>query len=173
MSVFRFLPKHLKRRASRFRPKSFPDHYAYAAFFDVRAKLFDGDDMMVLEYPDRATQELLFRHAVEKFDLRDKKIIDLGCGLGYLKKYLDESVLGYRVGPDPEEYMKRLLREFFRINRVGIAFTHLAPGRRQDPTDFTYPPEAMVAWCKEELSERVVLDDWGGVTYVIAVYKGS
>jgi len=79
MSVFRFLPKHLKRRASRFRPKSLPDHYAYAAFFDVRAKLFDGDDMMVLEYPDRATQGLLFRHAVEKFDLRDKKIIDLAA----------------------------------------------------------------------------------------------
>jgi len=69
--------------------------------------------------------------------------------------------------------MKRLLWEFFRINRVGIAFTHLAPRRRQDPTGFTYPPEAMVAWCKEELSERVVLDDWGGVTYVVAVYKGS
>ncbi len=225
MSLFRFLPERLRRRASRFRPKSFPDHYAYAAFFDVRAKLFAGDDMMILEYPDRATQELLFRHAVEKFDLTGKKVIDLGCGLGYLKKYLDEhapeyrsylgvdlseemvkgaqkrfgrsekasfvrrdilaepfeenefdvgfliSVLGYRVGEDPEGYMKRLLREFFRINRVGIAFTHLAPGRRRDPTDFTYPPEELAAWCRKELSEKVVLDDWGGVSYVVAVYK--
>ncbi|MGB9757884.1 MAG: class I SAM-dependent methyltransferase [Candidatus Bipolaricaulaceae bacterium] len=225
MSFFRFLPKPLRRRASRFRPKSFPDHHAYAAFFDVRARLFAGDDMMILEYPDRATQELLFRRAVEKFDLTDKKIIDLGCGLGYLKKYLDEhapgyrsylgvdlseemvkgaqerfgrsekaafvrrdilaepfgenefdvgfliSVLGYRVGADPEGYMKRLLREFFRINRVGIAFTHLAPGRRRDPTDFTYPPEELASWCRKELSEKVVLDDWGGVSYVVAVYK--
>lgn len=225
MNLFRYLPERLRRRASRFRPKSFPDHYAYAAFFDVRAKLFAGDDMMILEYPDRTTQELLFRRAVEKFDLTDKKVIDLGCGLGYLKKYLDEhapgyrsylgvdlseemikgaqerfgrsekaafirrdilaepfgenefdvgfliSVLGYRIGPDPEEYMKRLLREFFRINRVGIAFTHLAPGRRRDPTDFTYPPEEMASWCRKELSEKVVLDDWGGVSYVVAVYK--
>jgi len=225
VSFFRFLPKPLRRRASRFRPKSFPDHHAYAAFFDVRARLFAGDDMMILEYPDRATQELLFRRAVEKFDLTDKKIIDLGCGLGYLKKYLDEhapgyrsylgvdlseemvkgaqerfgrsekaafvrrdilaepfgenefdvgfliSVLGYRVGADPEGYMKRLLREFFRINRVGIAFTHLAPGRRRDPTDFTYPPEELASWCRKELSEKVVLDDWGGVSYVVAVYK--
>ena len=227
MNFFRFLPKRLKRRASRFRPKSFPDHYAYAAFFDVRSKLFAGDDMMILEYPDQATQELLFQRAVEKFDLAGKRIIDLGCGLGYLKGYLDKkvpnyrsylgvdlseemvrgarkrfgeserarfvrrdilaepfsenefdvgfliSVFGYRIGPDPERYMKTLLREFFRINRVGIAFTHLAPGRRADPTDFTYPPEALVAWCQRELSEKVVLDDWGGVSYVIAVYKES
>ena len=49
--------------------------------------------------------------------------------------------------------MKRLLREFFRINRVGIAFTHLAPGRRQDPPDFTYPPEAMVPGAKKSFRE--------------------
>jgi len=225
MSIFRLLPQRLRRRASRFRPKGFPDHHAYAAFFDLRSKLFAGDDMMVLEYPDRATQELFFQHAVEKFDLTDKKVLDLGCGLGYLKKYLDDhapgyrsylgvdlsremvrgarerfgrsaradfierdilaepfaedefdvgfliSVLGYRVGPDPEGYMKRLLKELFRINRVGIAFTHLTPGRRADPSDFTYPPEAMAAWCRAELSKGVVLDDWGALTYVVAVYK--
>ncbi|MGQ9476960.1 MAG: class I SAM-dependent methyltransferase [Candidatus Bipolaricaulia bacterium] len=225
MSLFRLLPRRLLRRAARFKPKGFPDHHAYAAFFDLRSKLFAGDDMMVLEYPDRATQELFFQHAVEKFDLSGKKIIDVGCGLGYLKRYLDDrgiayrsylgvdlsremvrgarerfgddatarfiqrdilaepfaedefdvgfliSVLGYPIGPDPEDYMQRLLRELFRINRLGIAFTHLAPGRRAEPSDFTYPPEAMAAWCRAELSERVVVDDWGVLTYVVAVYK--
>lgn len=225
MSIFRLLPRRLLRRASRFKPKSFPDHHAYAAFFDLRSRIFAGDDMMVLEYPDRQTQELFFQHAVEKFDLSGKKIIDVGCGLGHLKRYLDDrgiayrsylgvdlsgemvrgarerfasgatasfiqrdilaepfsenefdvgfliSVLGYPVGDDPEAYMKRLLKELFRINRVGIAFTHLAPGRRAEPSDFTYPPEAMAAWCRAELSERVMLDDWGILTYVVAVYK--
>jgi len=212
---------------SRFKPRYFPDHHAYAEFFDLRSKLFAGDDMMVLEYPDRETQELFFRHAVDKFDLNRKKIIDVGCGLGYLKRYLDEhapgyksylgvdlsaemikgalerfgrsarhdfirrdilaepfaedefdvgfliSVLGYPIGDDPEGYMKQLLKELFRISRVGITFTHLAPGRRAEPSDFTYDPEELVAWCREELSEHVVLDDWGILTYVVAVYKSA
>jgi len=222
MSIFRLLPQRMKRRMSRFKPTRFPDHHAYAEFFDLRSKIFAGDDMMVLEYPDRETQDLFFRHAVEKFDLTDKKIIDVGCGLGYLKGYLDEhvpgyrsylgvdlsqemvrgarerfgeahfirrdilaepfsenefdvgfliSVLGYPVGSGPEEYMKRLLRELFRISRLGIAFTHLAPGRREEPSDFTYDPQEMAEWCRAELSERVTLDDWGILTYVVAVYK--
>jgi SAM-dependent methyltransferase len=222
MSIFRLLPKGMKRRMSRFKPPRFPDHHAYAEFFDLRSKIFAGDDMMVLEYPDRETQELFFNRAVDKFALTNKKIIDVGCGLGYLKKYLDEhapgyrsylgvdlsqemvrgaqerfkgsgfiqrdilaepfaenefdvgfliSVLGYPVGSGPEDYMKRFLRELFRINRVGIAFTHLAPGRREEPSDFTYDPEKMAAWCRAELSERVTLDDWGILTYVVAVYK--
>ncbi|MFQ6090271.1 MAG: class I SAM-dependent methyltransferase [Candidatus Bipolaricaulia bacterium] len=225
MSIFRLLPKGVKRRMSRFKPPHFPDHHAYAEFFDLRSRWFSGDDMMVLEYPDRRTQEEFFRHAVEKFDLKGKKIIDVGCGLGYLKKYLDEhapgyrsylgvdlsremvrgarerfgrsapsifirrdilaepfaadefdvgfliSVLGYPVGDDPEGYMKQLLKELFRINCVGIAFTHLAPGRREEPSDFTYDPEEMAEWCRAELSERVTLDDWGILTYVVAVYK--
>lgn len=225
MSIFRLLPRRLLRRASRFKPKGFPDHHAYAAFFDLRSRIFAGDDMMVLEYPDRQTQEMFFQHAVEKFDLSGKKIIDVGCGLGYLKKYLDDrgiayrsylgvdlsremvrgarerfaggatasfiqrdilaepfsenefdvgfliSVLGYPVGDDPEAYMKRLLKELFRISRLGIAFTHLVPGRRAEPSDFTYEPEALASWCRAELSAEVVLDDWGILTYVVAVYK--
>lgn len=222
MSVFRLLPKGVKRRMSRFKPTRFPDHHAYAQFFDLRSKLFAGDDMMILEYPDRETQQLFFKHAVEKFDLKSKRIIDVGCGLGHLKKYLDEhapgyrsylgvdlsgemiggagerfgvswftqrdilaepfaenefdvgfliSVLGYPVGSGPEDYMKQLLKELFRINREGIAFTHLAPGRREEPSDFTYDPQEMIAWCRAELSEDVVLDDWGILTYVVAVYK--
>jgi SAM-dependent methyltransferase len=228
MSIFRLLPKRMKRRMSRFKPTHFPDQRAYAEFFDLRSRLFAGDDMMVLEYLDRQTQELFFQHAVEKFELGDKKIIDVGCGLGYLKKYLDEhasgyhsylgvdlsremvhgarerfggaaggaraafiqrdilaepfaenefdvgfliSVLGYPIGDDPESYMKQLLRELFRISRLGIAFTHLAPGRRAEPSDFTYDPETLAAWCRAELSEKVVLDDWGILTYVVAVYK--
>ncbi len=222
MKVLDALVKRARRRMSLYKPKRFPNHYAYAAFFDVRYTLFAGDDMMILEYPDQKAQECLFHHAVEKFDLDGKKVLDVGCGLGYLKGFLDRcapgyrsylgvdlsvkmiegagkrfgpehfvcrdiladpfgenefdvgfliSVLGYPVGGDPEGYMKALLRELFRINKEGIAFTHLAPGRREEPSDFTCDPEMMVAWCKSELAERVVLDDWGGVAYIVAVYK--
>ena len=173
MSVFRFVPKHLKRRASRFRPKSFPDHYAYAAFFDLRAKLFDGDDMMVLEYPDRATQELLFRHAVEKLDLKGKKIIDLGCGLGYLKKYLDESGSGLSGWTGSRGVHEEAFAGILPDQPGGNRFHPFGAGEAPGSPGFYVPAGGHGPWCKEELSGRVVLDDWGSVTYVVAVYKGS
>jgi SAM-dependent methyltransferase len=214
----------MRRRMALYKPKRFRDHYEYAAFFDARNIVLAGDDMAVLEYPNEEVQQKIFRHAVEKFDLTDRTILDVGCGLGYLKKYLDAqgvryrsylgvdlsekmvagavkrfgpyferrdvlekpfaegefdvvfllSVLGYPISDDPFGYMSALLRELFRIAREGLVFTHLAPGRRQEPSDFTVAPAEMADWCSKHLSPHVVLDDTLGlVTYVVAVRKGD
>jgi|GEM_PF-7091654 len=79
MNVLRFLPKHLKRRASRFRPKSLPDYYAYAA-----QKRFGRS-----ERADFIRRDIL----AEPFAENE---FDMGSLI---------SVLGYRIGPDPEEYL--------------------------------------------------------------------
>ena len=86
----------VRRRMALYKPKRFRDHYEYAAFFDARNIVLAGDDMAVLEYPDEEVQQRIFRHAVEKFDLTKRKILDVGCGLGYLKKYLDIHGVRYR-----------------------------------------------------------------------------
>jgi ubiquinone/menaquinone biosynthesis C-methylase UbiE len=188
----------------------------------VRNNLFGGDDMMVLEYRNAEIQERMFKHVTEKFDLTGKTILDVGCGLGYLKKYLDAhapgyrvyhgvdlsdkmiagarqrfgdyfsrrdvlaqpfagnefdyvfliSVLGYPVTQDPFGYMSVLLRELFRVSRLGLGFTHLAPKRRPEPSDFTVAPAEMGEWCRQNLSPNVVVDDTLGlVTYVVNVFK--
>ncbi len=221
--MFSRLMQRMRRRMSYYKPKRFSDHYEYAAFFNVRSNLFSGDDMMVLEYASTDVQERIFKHAIDKFDLKDKKILDVGCGLGYLKKYLDAnapgyrsyrgidlsdkmiagarqrfgdfferrdvialpfaendfdvvflmSVLGYPVTKDPFGYMSTLLRELFRITRYGLAFSHLAPSRREESSDFTVAPQVMADWCRQNLSPQVVVDDTLGlVTYVVAVFKG-
>nr|BAL59716.1 methyltransferase type 12 [Candidatus Acetothermum autotrophicum] len=220
--MFAKLWGRVRRRMALYKPKRFRDHYEYAAFFDARNIVLAGDDMAVLEYLDEAVQQKIFQHAVEKFDLTDKKILDVGCGLGYLKRYLDAhgvpyrsylgvdlsekmiagavkrwgpyfarrdvlaqpfaenefdivfllSVLGYPISDDPFGYMSALLRELFRVTREGLVFTHLAPGRRQESSDFTVAPEDMAEWCRRQLSPNVVLDDTLGlVTYVVAVRK--
>lgn len=212
----------MRRRMALYKPRRFRDHYEYAAFFDARNIVLAGDDMAILEYPSAEVQQKIFQHAVEKFDLTGRTILDVGCGLGYLKKYLDAqgvryrsylgvdlsekmiagatkrfgpyfarrdvlaqpfatdefdvvfllSVLGYPIGDDPVGYMHALLRELFRIAREGLVFTHLAPGRRQEPSDFTVAPEDMAQWCRRHLSADVTLDDTLGlVTYVVAVRK--
>jgi len=220
--MFSKLWGRVRRRMALYKPKRFRDHYEYAAFFDARNIVLAGDDMAVLEYPDEAVQQKIFRHAVEKFDLTGRKILDVGCGLGYLKRYLDTqgvgyrsyvgidlsekmivgatkrfgpyferrdvlaqpfaenefdvvfllSVLGYPISDDPFGYMSTLLRELFRVAREGLVFTHLAPGRRQESSDFTVAPEDMARWCRGNLSQDVTLDDTLGlVTYVVAVRK--
>ncbi len=218
------ISRRLRRRMSFFRPKRFRDHHEYALFFDVRNNLLAGDDMAILEYPNPQVQERIFEHAVEKFDLNGKKILDVGCGLGYLKKFLDArapgyasyrgidlsekmvagarqrfgdhferrdviaepfaenefdvvfllSVLGYPITEDPFGYMSTLLRTLFRFAREGLVFSHLAPGRRVDASDFTVAPEAMADWCRQNLSPHVVLDDTLGlITYAVAVRKAG
>jgi SAM-dependent methyltransferase len=207
---------------SYYKPKKFSDHYWYAEFFNVRHDMFSGDDMMILEYKNAETQQAMFKHAADKFDLRGKRVLDVGCGLGYFKKYLDDSsagctsyqgidlsekmvagarqrfgnfferrdifkqpfqenefgvvflisVLGYPVTDDPFAYMASLLRELYRVARVGLVFTHLAPGRRAEDSDFTVAPDVMREWCVKELSPNVVVDDTLGlVTYAVAVSK--
>lgn len=220
--MFSKLWGRVRRRMALYKPKRFRDHYEYAAFFDARNMVLAGDDMAVLEYPDEAVQQRIFQHAVEKFDLTERRILDVGCGLGYLKRYLDTqgvryrsyvgidlsekmiagavqrfgpyferrdvlaqpfaesefdvvfllSVLGYPISDDPFGYMSTLLRELFRVAREGLVFTHLAPGRRQERSDFTVAPEDMAQWCRGNLSQDVTLDDTLGlVTYVVAVRK--
>ncbi len=216
------LPRFLRRRMALVKPRRFPDQEAYAAFFDARYKLLSGDDMAILEYPDRETQKRLFSRATSLVDLTERSILDVGCGLGYLKGFLDDqgvpyksylgvdlatnmvegarerfgdffqrrdvlshpfpegsfdvvfliSVLGYPIGEDPEAYMKQLLTTLFRISREALVFTHLAPGRRAEPSDFTYPPGKLLRWCQENLSPHAeLLDEPSWVTYYIGVYK--
>lgn len=205
------------------KPRWFPDQEAYAAFFDARARLLAGDDMDILEYPDRETQKHIFSRCVSLAPLEGRSILDVGCGLGYLKGFLDEkgikyksylgvdlsramvkgarerfgdhfirrdvlsdpfpgnsfdvvfliSVLGYPIGDDPEAYMKKLLITLFGFARESLVFTHLAPGRRDEPSDFTYPPEELLRWCKGNLSPhaRALVEDPPWVTYYVAVYK--
>lgn len=216
------LPKFIRRRMARVKPRWFPNQEAYATFFDARCELLAGDDMDVLEYPDRETQKLVFSRAVSLVDLSGRTILDVGCGLGYLKGFLDEegipyqsylgvdlsrnmvtgarkrfgdffqrrdvlsepfpeasfdvvfliSVLGYPIGEDPEAYMKELLKTLFRTSREALVFTHLAPGRREEPSDFTYEPRRLLSWCRENLSQNArLLDDPSWITYYIGVYK--
>lgn len=216
------LPKFLRRRMALVKPRRFPDQQAYAAFFDARAHLLAGDDMAILEYPDRQTQCHIFSQATSLAELSGRSILDVGCGLGYLKGFLDEqgvpyrsylgvdlspamvkgakqrfgdffvrrdvladpfpalsfdvvfliSVLGYPIGDDPEAYMKELLSTLFSFAREALVFTHLAPGRREEPSDFTYPPEQLLRWCRENLSPQVrLLDDPPHVTYYLGVYR--
>lgn len=220
--MFSDLIKRMRRRMSYYKPKRFSDHYEYAAFFNVRYNLYGGDDLMVLEYPSTDVQELMFKSTTEKFDLTNKTILDVGCGLGYLKKYLDAhapgyhsylgvdlsdkmvagacqrfgdyfvrrdvlakpftenefdfvfliSVLGYPVTKDPFGYMSTLLCELFRISRLGLGFTHLAPKQRQEPSDFTVPPEEMGEWCRKNLSPNVIVNYTPGrLTYYVNVSK--
>jgi len=216
------LPRFLRKRMASVKPRWFPDQEAYATFFDARYELLSGDDMGILEYPDRDTQQLVFSRATSLVELAGRTILDVGCGLGYLKGFLDEkgipyksylgvdlapnmvrgararfgdffqrrdvladpfpegsfdvvfliSVLGYPIGDDPEAYMKRLLRTLYSFSREALVFTHLAPGRRNEPSDFTYAPEKLASWCREQLSPQVkLLDDPTWVTYYIGVYK--
>ncbi len=216
------LLRRIRRRMALYKPKRFQDHHHYAAFFDARNIILAGDDMAILEYPDEVVQQKIFQHAVEKFDLTNRKILDVGCGLGYFKKYLDDhgikyssycgvdlsekmvagarqrfgpyfeqrdvlahpfgenefdmvfllSVLGYPIGVNPFGYMSTLLKALMRIAKEGLVFTHLAPGRRNEPSDFTVPPAEMAAWSRQHLAPHVVLDDTLGlVTYVVAVRK--
>ncbi len=204
------------------KPRWFPSQEAYATFFDARYELLAGDDMDVLEYPDRDTQRTVFSRAISLVDLSGRTILDVGCGLGYLKGFLDEegipyrsylgvdlarnmvegarerfgdffrqqdiltdpfpdgsfdvvfliSVLGYPIGDDPEAYMKELLRALFRISREALVFTHLAPGRRQEKSDFTCDPKRLADWCRRNLAAEVrLLDDPTWITYYIGVYK--
>jgi SAM-dependent methyltransferase len=86
------LKRRAKERMSRYSPSKFRDDAAFAKFFDWRCETFagDGEDILLLEYPDRETQEGIFRHALAPAELEDRAILDVGCGLGYLKAYLDE-----------------------------------------------------------------------------------
>ena len=103
------LKERAKERMSRYSPNKFRDDHAFAKFFDWRCQMFngDGEDMLLLEYPDVATQRTIFRHALAPVDLSNQRLLDVGCGLGYLKPYLDEHHPGHGayLGVDLSERM--------------------------------------------------------------------
>ncbi len=94
MDLFRLLPRRLRRRMFLYTPSGFPDVSSCAAFYDVRQTVFAGEDMMILEYSKEEAQRCLFERATRLLPPRGR-ILDLGCGLGHLKAYLDERGFPY------------------------------------------------------------------------------
>jgi len=202
----------------RYTPAGFPDPSACAAFYDVRHTVFAGDDMMILEYSGPQAQRRLFDRATALLPPQGK-VLDLGCGLGHLLAYLDEtglpyedyhgidvsermveeakerfgerfevrdilkrplppgsydtgyilSVLGYPIGQDPIGTMMEIIKQTFQACRVGIAFSHLATGRKEG-LKFTTVPQELAARCEQELGARAQVDDDGvDFTYLLAL----
>ena len=106
MNLFRLLPRRLRRRMFRYTPAGFPDVSSCGTFYDVRTTVFQGEDMMVLEYPQLEMQRSLFERATRLLPPRGK-VLDLGSGLGDLLGYFDERCLPYDdyVGIDVSERM--------------------------------------------------------------------
>ena len=120
MNLFRLLPRGLRRRMFRYTPVGFPDVASCGAFYDVRTTVFQGEDMMVLEYPRPEMQRRLFERATRLLPPRGK-VLDLGSGLGDLLSYFDERRLPYDeyLGIDVSE---RMVAEARR--RHGERFEH-------------------------------------------------
>ncbi len=87
MRLLRWLPESWRRRMRDYAPRGFPDVSSCGAFYDVRARLFRGDEAAVLEYSDLAIQERLFERAVELLPPHGQ-VLDVGCGLGHLFDFL-------------------------------------------------------------------------------------
>ena len=87
-------------------PAVFPDVSSCGAFYDARTTVFEGEDMMVLEYPELEMQQRLFERATCLLPPQGR-VLDLGCGLGDLLDYFDERRLPYDeyTGIDVSERM--------------------------------------------------------------------
>jgi SAM-dependent methyltransferase len=96
MNLFRWLPRSWKKRMAAYTPVGFPDARACGAFYDTRTTIFDGDDMMTLEYSSVEAQRALFARAVDALPPHGR-ILDLGCGLGHLAAYLDDRGITYEA----------------------------------------------------------------------------
>lgn len=107
----------------RYTPAGFSDVSSCAAFYDVRHTVFAEDDMMILEYSGPQAQRRLFDRATTLFPPQGK-VLDLGCGLGHLLAYLDETGLPYEEyrGIDVSERMvekaKDRLGEHFELRDI-------------------------------------------------------
>ena len=106
MNLFRLLPKSLKKRMFRYTPVGFPDPASCGAFYDARYTIFSGEDMMALEYSGTEAQRRLFARATSLLP-PSGKVLDLGCGLGHLIDYIEETSLSYDSyhGIDVSEHM--------------------------------------------------------------------
>ena len=122
MSLFKRLPKAWKKRMAAYTPAGFPDAKACGAFYDTRTTIFDGDDMMALEYSSAEAQRDLFDRAIEALEPHGR-ILDLGCGLGHLPAYLDERGILYEAyhGIDVSPAMVKRASERF-AGRDGFTF---------------------------------------------------
>jgi SAM-dependent methyltransferase len=87
-------------------PAGFSDVSSCGAFYDVRTTVFEGEDMMVLEYSELDMQRSLFERATQLLPPQGK-VLDLGSGLGHLLDYLDEQHFPYDeyLGIDVSERM--------------------------------------------------------------------
>jgi len=90
----------------RYTPAGFPDPSSCGAFYDARYTIFSGEDMMALEYSGTEAQRRLFARATSLLPPFGK-VLDLGCGLGHLIDYLEETSLSYDSyhGIDVSEHM--------------------------------------------------------------------
>ena len=106
MNLFRLLPKSLRGRMFRYTPESFPDVSSCGTFYDVRTTVFQGEDMMVLEYPQREAQQRLFERATRLLPPQGK-VLDLGSGLGDLLCHFDRRAIhcDEYLGIDVSEWM--------------------------------------------------------------------
>jgi SAM-dependent methyltransferase len=89
MSFLRLLPHSWQQRIRNYAPRGFPDVVSCGAFYDARARLFSGDDAIVLEYSNFSVQRKLFERAVEALPPHGR-VLDVGCGFGHLVDFLDE-----------------------------------------------------------------------------------
>ena len=106
MRLFQALVRKLKKRMFRYTPAGFPDPASCGAFYDARCIIFSGEDMMALEYSGTEAQRYLFERATSLLP-PSGKVLDLGCGLGHLIDYIEETSLSYDSyhGVDVSEHM--------------------------------------------------------------------
>ena len=66
-----------------------------------RVKNFNIPEYQVLDWESKEAQELRFKTLIEHFNMESSIILDVGCGLGNLTKYLDnKNIKLYYIGID-------------------------------------------------------------------------
>jgi SAM-dependent methyltransferase len=103
------------------------------------------------------------RVRLELLDLTTSALPERSHDVGYII-----SVLGYPIGRDPMRAMMRILQRAFDACTDGIAFTHVAGGRRERPLAFPTVPEELARTCERELGAEAEIDDDGtSFTYLV------
>ncbi len=115
---------------------------------------------------DEATKRHSGRQGIsfEHRNVLEDPLIPASFDTGYIL-----SVLGYPIGDDPMRAMMTIIENAFASCRTGIAFSHLASGRKEG-LKFTTVPEELAARCESDLGAKVEIDDDGkDFTYLIAL----